>query len=202
LQGFSSQYGQNVQINKPAPSDQQALALFRTLNPAIAGYDPISPQGTQEVGRTASLATSVATLFFGSPVGLAAGGTAMLLDLRALAFPRSEFRSALSEALPNDGLGLCGRRDPAPPHTKIAYLWASRVPNIGPPQLSIEKGYSLPASMKSFLPMAATETDWKFIDRARNWALQSESGTTIPIKAKKLGDTRMIELDLGPAVKP
>src|SRR5207244_2827817 len=87
-------------------------------------------------------------------------------------------------------------------HSKIASLWASRVPNIGPPKLSIEKGNSLPASMKSVLPMAATETDWKFIDRARNWALQSESGTTIPIKAKKLGDTRMIELDLGPAIKP
>jgi hypothetical protein len=202
LQGFSSQYGLNVQINKTAPTDQQAMMLFRALNPAIAGYDPISPQGTQEVGRTAGLATSVATLFFGSPVGLAAGGTAMLLELRALAFPHSQFRSALSESMPNDGLGLCGRRDPAPPHTKVAYLWASRVPNSGPPQISIEKAYSLPTALKSALPATVPDQDWKFVDRARNWALLPESGKPIPIQVRKLGETKMLELDLGQAVKP
>jgi len=202
LQGFSSQYGMNVQLNKTAPTDQQAMALFRMLNPAIAGYDPISPQGTQEVGRTASLATSVATLFFGSPVGLAAGGTAMLMELRALAFPRSQFRSSLSEALPNDGLGFCGRRDPAPPHTKVAYLWASRVPNTGPPQISLEKANSLPAMLKSALPAVASDADWRVVDRARNWALKPDDGKPIPIQLRKLGETKMLELDLGQTVKP
>ena len=202
LQGFSSQYGLNVQINKAAPTDQQALALFRMLNPAIAGYDPISSQGTQEFGRTAGLATSVATLFFGSPVGLAAGGTAMLLELRAVAFPHAQFRSALSVGMPNDGLGLCGRRDPAPPHTKVAYLWASRVPNTGPPQISIEKANFLPATLKSALPAGVSDADWKVLDRARHWALQPEDGKPIPIGVRKLGETKMLEIDLGPAVKP
>ncbi len=201
LQGFSSQYGLNVQIDRNAPSNQQALTLFRTLNPAIASYDPITPQGAQSYGQTAGLATSVATLFFGSPVGLAAGGTAMLLELRSLAFPHAEFRSSFSQTLPNDGLGLCGRRDPVPPHTKVAYLWASRVPNAGPPQLSINRENSLPASVKSPIPVGASDIDWKFVDRAHGWALQSGNDKPIPLAVHKLGDSKALELDLS-AVKP
>lgn len=196
LKGFSSVYGLNVQIDRAAPSEQQAMTLLRTLNPAIAAYDPISPQGTGQFGQTAGLATSVATLFFGSPVGLAAGGTAMLLELRSLAFPKTEFRSSLSQGMPNEALGLCGRRDPVPAHTKVAYLWATRIPNIGPPQLSIEKANSLPAAVKSPLPLLAGDPDWKFLERARNWVLYPDKGKPIPIKAQKLGDTKTIELDL------
>ncbi len=195
LQGFSAQYGLNVQIDRNAPPNQQALLMMRTLNPAIASYDPISPQGGPQLGQTAGLATSVAVMFFGSPVGLAAGGTAMLLEMRAVAFPRSEFRSSFSQSLPNEGLGLCGRRDPVPPHTKVAYLWASRVPNAGPPQLMIEKGNSLPVGTKSPLPVASTESDWKIVDRARNWTLLPASGKPVPIKVAKLGDLRILELD-------
>jgi len=195
LQGFSAQYGLNVQLDRTAPPNQQALVMMRTLNPAIASYDPISPQGAPQLGQTAGLATSVAVMFFGSPVGLAAGGTAMLLELRSVAFPRSEFRSSFSQSLPNDGLGLCGRRDPVPPHTKVAYLWASRVPNAGPPQLMVEKGNSLPVSIKSPLPLTSTEADWKIVDRARNWALLPASGKPVPIKVARLGDLRVLELD-------
>lgn len=202
LQGFSSQYGLSVQIDKTAPMEQQAMALFRTLNPAIASYDPISPQRTQSVGQTASLATSVAALFFGSPVGLAAGGTAMLMELRSLAFPRAEFRSSFAQPLQQDGLGLCGRRDPAGPHTKVAYLWASRVPNTPPPQLTIDTANSFPAAMKSPLPIIAENVDWKFVDRAHDWALQPQNGKPTPIKVQKLGDTKMLELDAGQNVKP
>jgi hypothetical protein len=202
LQGFSSQYGLSAQIDRTASPNQQAMALFKNLNPAIASYDPISLQGSQPMGQAAGLATSVATLFFGSPVGLAAGGTAMLLELRALAFPGAQFRSSFSQALPEDGLGLCGRRDVAPRHTRVAYIWASRIPNAGPPQLSIKKPNSLPAAMKSSLPMAGPDTDWKYVDRARNWALQPENGKPIPIKVQKLGDTKMLDLDVGPTVNP
>lgn len=205
LQGFSSQYGMNTQLDRNAPANQQAMTVFRTVNPAIAGsgYDPLAPQlGQQAAGQTASLATSVATLFFGSPVGLAAGGTAMLMELRAAAFPKVEFRSSLSQSIPNDGLGLCGRRDAAPPHTKVAYLWATRVPNSSLPQLTIDKANSLPAGLKSPLPVGGKDTDWKFIDRARNWTLQPENGKPLPVKVVKLGDTHMLELELSPDVKP
>jgi hypothetical protein len=201
LHGFSSQYGLNVQLDRNAAPNQQAMTLFRTLNPAIASYDPISPQGSGQFGQTAGLATSVATLFFGSPVGLAAGGTAMLLELGQVAFPKAQFRSSFSQSLPNDGLGLCGRRDPVPPHTRVVYLWASRVPNSGPPQLSIEKANFLPASLKSPVPVSVSDADWKFVDRARSWGVQGEDGKTIPIAVQKLGDTKLLELDLS-QVKP
>ncbi len=202
LSGFSSQYGLSVQLDKNAPAEQQAMALFRTLNPAIASYDPISPQRTQQYSQTARLATSVAALFFGSPVGLAAGGTAMLMEMRSLAFPKAEFRSSFAQALPQDGLGLCGRRDPAAPHTKVAYLWASRVPNSGPPQLSVEKLNSVALAVKSPVQVSAPDADWKFVDRAHNWALQPDSGKRIPIRVQKLGDSKQLELDTGSAVKP
>ncbi len=196
LMGFSAQYGFNVQLDRTLPPNQQALLVLRTLNPAIANYDPISPQGAPQLGQTAGLATSVAAMFFGSPVGLAAGGTAMLLELRSVAFPRSEFRSSFSQTMPNEGLGLCGRRDPVPPHTKVAYLWASRVPNVGPPQLMAEKSNSLPAGAKSPLPVTATEADWKVVDRAHGWTLAAANGKPVPIKITKLGDTKTLELDL------
>lgn len=202
LAGFSSQYGLSVQIDRNAPPNQQAMMLFRTLNPAIASYDPISPQGSQQLGQTASLATSVATLFFGSPVGLAAGGTAMLMELRAIAFPKAEFRSSFAQTLPDEGLGLCGRRNPAPPHTRVAYLWASRIPNAGPPQLSIEPGNAVPPSLKSPVRLAASEPDWKIVSRARNWRLESPDGKSIPIEAQELGDSKLLELSLNPAVHP
>lgn len=202
LQGFSAQYGLSVQIDRNASPNQQAMTLFRTLNPAIASYDPISPQGAQSVGQTAGLATSVATLFFGSPVGIAAGGTAMLMELRSMAFPRAEFRSSFSQSMPNEGLGLCGRRDPAPPHTKVAYLWASRVPNAGPPQLAVGLENSIPVTVKSPVSVNASDFDWKIAGRARNWALQAENGKTIPIDVRRLGDAKMLELDLSRDIEP
>jgi hypothetical protein len=201
LQGFASQYGVSVQIDRTASPEQQAMTMFRTLNPAIASYDPIGQQAGRPAGQTASLATSVATLFFGSPVGLAAGGTAMLLELRSLAFPKTEFRSSFSQSVPNDGLGLCGRRDATAAHTKIAYLWASRVPNASPPQLSIAKANSLPTGVKSPLPVTAADTEWKVVERARNWMLEQPGSKPIPIKVGKL-EGKMLELDLGAAVKP
>ena len=131
MQGFSSQFGLSVQIARNAPMQAQASALFQAINPQMATYDPLSSQDTPAAGQTARLATSVGELFFGTPVGLAAGGTALVLDLRALAFPNSEFRSSFTQPLPDDGLGLCGKTGASPPHTKLDYLWAMRVRRRG-----------------------------------------------------------------------
>ena len=197
IKGFSSQYGFGTQLDRNAPSEQQALMLFRSLNPAIANYDPISSQGAQQFTQTASIATSIAALFFGNPVGLAAGGTAMLMELRSVAFPRSEFRSSISQPMPGEGLGLCGKRDPSPPHTKVAYIWASRVPNMNPPKVSIDKASTLPPGAKSPLAVSIADPDWKGIDRARNWTMTPEKGAAVPVNVLKLGDTKILELDLG-----
>src|ERR1700730_16916676 len=201
LQAFSSQYGVNAQLDRNAPTNQQALTLFRAVNPSIASYDPLSTQGAQPFGQTASLATTVATLFFGSPVGLAAGGTAMLLELRSIAFPGAQFRSSFSQTLADDGLGLCGKRDAIPRNTRVAYIWPSRVPNVFPPHLSIGKAHALPAGIKSPLTLNGTDADWKYVDRARNWVLQPENGKAVPVKVQRL-DAKTLELTLGQTVPP
>jgi hypothetical protein len=196
LQGFSSQYGLNVQIARSATTDQQAMTAFQTLNPAVANYDPLAPQPTTSARQAASLATSVAELFFGSPVGLAAGGTALLLNLRTLAFPNSEFRSSFSQPMPNEALGLCGKTSSVPVRTRVTYLWAMRVPNQGPPALHITKENSLPVGVKSPLPVTVSDAAWKYIDRARDWSLQPAKGKPVAVKVLSLGDTKKLELDL------
>ncbi len=155
LQGFSSKFGATVQLSKDSSTNQQAAVLFQTLNPSVAALDPLAPQAAQPVAQAAGLATLAGEMFFGSPVGLAAGGTAMLLDLGAMAFPRSEFRSAFSQAMPDDALGLCGKTGASAAHTRLAYVWATRVPNAAQPRLTVGKDNSLPASVKSPLPLTA-----------------------------------------------
>ncbi len=182
FRGFASQYGA-AQLDRSQSVDQQLMLTMRTLNPAMANYDPIAPQDSQRIGQTASLATSVAALFFGSPVGLAAGGTAMLLELRSIAFPNTVFRSSFAQTIPDDGLGLCGKRDPVPPHTKVAYLWATRIPNLPAPHLAVSKPESLPAGMKAtVLVDVSSEADWKYLDRARNWTLEPDRKDAKPLK--------------------
>ncbi len=227
LQGFSSKFGAAAQISKDTPLNQQASAMFQTLNPSIAALDPLAPQSSQPVGQTAGLATLAAEMFFGSPVGLAAGGTAMLLDVGALAFPRSEFRSAFTQEMPDDALGLCGRTGASAAHTRVAYIWAARVPDAAQPRFTVGKENSLPASVKSPLPLTAvaapalkspaliasdptksplpltaSDDDWKYLNRARNWVLQPAEGKPIPVKVQVLANTKSIELDLGKELKP
>lgn len=202
LAGFSSKFGASAQLIKGAPTNQQAMVVFQTLNPSIASYDPLAGQTVQSVNQTAGLATSVAEMFFGSPVGLAAGGTAMLLNLGTLAFPRSEFRSAFSQPMPDDGVGLCGKTGASATHTRVDYLWAVRVPNTAAPRLTIGKANSLPGALKSPLPLTGAEGDWKYLDRARDWELQPDKGKPIPVKVQVLANTKSIELDLGKTVPP
>jgi hypothetical protein len=196
LQGFSSQYGLNVQITRDTPINQQTYALFQALNPAVASYDPLSPQPAASARQTVGLATMVGGMFFGTPVGLAAGGTAMLMNLRMLAFPNSEFRSSFSQPMPDDALGLCGKTGAAPAHTRVAYLWATRIPNVGPPAIIIGKENSLPSGVRSPLPVATSGAAWNNIDRARAWTLLPENGKPVPAGVRKLGDSQKLELDL------
>lgn len=202
LQGFASQYGLSSKLDRTQSADQQAMTLFKTVNPALEGSDPLAPGSYQRVGETASLATSIAGLFFGSPVGLAAGGTAMVMDLRLLAFPRTDFRSSLAEKAANDALALCGKKTPPPPHTKIAYLWASRVPNTSPPTITIGTANSIPGMLKSPVPVEIAESDWKYIDRIRDWHLVADGGKPIPITVKPGGEAKSLELDLTKAKVP
>ncbi len=203
LHGFSTQFGSGAALNRTATVNQQSMVALQALNPAMANYDPLSGQGAQPVGQTAGLATGVAEMFFGSPIGLAAGGTAMLLNLSQIAFPRSQFRSMFSQEMPDDALGLCAKSNSPEAHTRIAYLWAVRIPNAPPPRLTVGKANSLPADLKSPLPLTTkNEGDWKNLDRAREWMLTPDRGKQIPVKIQVLENTKSIELALDKQIKP
>lgn len=198
LNGFAAQYGFAVQLDPTAPPAVQAQTLFASMNPQLATYNPITPSTAANVGQTASLATAAATLFFGSPVALAAGGTAMLLDLRAIAFPNTQFRSSFAEPLPEpkSGVNLCGQQAPIPLHTRVAYIWASRVPNTPAPSIRIGNADFIPVSQKSPLPVDVPDLEWKYLQRARAWRLENDKKQKIALTVLKLGNQKALELDL------
>jgi hypothetical protein len=201
LTGFASQYGVAVAIDKTAPPAVQAQTMFATMNPQLATYDPLAPAAGSRIGQTASLTTAAASLFFGSPIGLAAGGTAMLLDLRAIAFPGTQFRSSFAQPI-KDGLNLCGQRTPAPPHTRVAYIWANRIPNAPAPALTIQKANNIPVGQKTPVPVDVLPTAWKYLDRARDWKLENEKGQKAPVKVLKLANQKALEIDATKASLP
>ena len=196
LSGFASQYGLAVQIDKNAPPAAQAQMLFSTMNPQLSSYNPLaSDSNAQRLGQTASVATAAATLFFGSPIGLAAGGTAMLLDLRSIAFPGTMFRSSFAQPA-HTGVHLCGQRGTLPPHTRIAYIWALRIPNTGSPKIEIGKANNLPLGQKTDVAVDVDKTDWKYLQRARNWCLENAQEKCTPVKVLKAGTEHELEVDL------
>ena len=197
LNGFASEYGFAVEIDRNASVRSQAATVFSAMNPQLAAYNPLASSTAQTVGQSASLATMAGTLFFGSPIGLAAGGTAMLLDLRAIAFPDTQFRASFAQPMPGSpfGVNLCGQQGPLPPHTRVAYIWANRVPNISSPSIHIGDASFLPANQKAPLPVDVSGPAWKYLDRARQWML-SGNQKKVPIRVVKLGNQQALELDL------
>ena len=196
LSGFASQYGFAVQINRNAAPQAQAETVFAAMNPQLANYNPLAGSGAQSAGQTASMATMAATLFFGSPVGLAAGGTAMLLDLRSIAFPDTQFRASFIQPLKGSGVNLCGQQGTAPPHTRVAYIWASRIPNTSTPAIRIGDADFIPTAQKTPVPVEVPEPAWKYLDRAREWTLVSDQHKKTPVPVVKLGNQKALEIDL------
>ncbi|HXJ42302.1 MAG TPA: hypothetical protein VNH18_23685, partial [Bryobacteraceae bacterium] len=202
LSGFASQYGFAVQIDKNAPVAAQAQTLFATMNPQLSTYNPLASSTAARTGQTASLATTAAALFFGSPVGLAAGGTAMLLDLRSIAFPDTQFRASFAQPLKESGVSLCGQQGPTPPHTRVAYIWASRIPNAALPKIQIGEANFIPPNQRTPLPVDMPEQSWKYLERARAWELVDAQQKKIPVGVVKLGNQKALEIDLKAGVPP
>ncbi len=199
LTGFASQYGIDNQVDPTLPRSQQTLAMMRSINPALASVDPVAQDPSQSTAQSAALATSVASIFFGTPVGLAASGGALFMNLRWMMFPNTEFRSsfALVADPQSDKLNLCGKRDPAKPRMKVAYLWAARIPNARPPAIRIESADHLPLGVKAPLAASMDDAAWKIVDRARDWKLVADDGkTTFPVKVKSTADHKSLEVAL------
>jgi hypothetical protein len=85
----------------------------------------------------------------------------------------------------------------------VAYIWASRVPNIPVPTVKIGAADFIPATQKTPLPVDVPEPGWKFLDRARAWALVSkDKKVPVPVPVVKLGNQHALELDLTKANLP
>jgi len=195
LNGFASQYGFAVQLDKAAPVSVQAQALFSSMNPQLASYNPLASSASERIGQTTSVATAAATLFFGSPVGIAAGGTAMLLQLHSIAFPNTQFRSSFATPL-KTGVNLCGQRGAAPAHTRVAFVWANRIPNTPTPSIRIGDDNTIPQTQKTPVTVSVPDTQWKYLQRARNWELENDKGQKIAATVLKLGNQKALEIGL------
>jgi hypothetical protein len=204
LQGFAQQSGINGKLDRTASSDQQMLSALRTLNPALSAYDPISPSGTARLGQTAGLAATVAGMFLGSTVGLAAGGTAMALNLKTLLFPDTDFRSAYSQPtqITPESVSLCTAREPFKTRKRIGYLWALRIPDAKQPPLKIEGPNNIPAGLRSSLKIDVNDSQRKLLSRVQRWSLKPVSGDVIPASVNAVPDQRALEINLATASVP
>jgi len=181
LQGISSKYGVTPQKLNTTPSNQQGALLLKAVLPAASAYDPLADQGSQ-VEQSGGLAATVAGLFFGNPVALAAGGAALFSNLKTVLFPNTEFRSAFTQAANKEDLALCTKSQSPKAKTRIAYLWAYRAPEIHKPSLTVTGSAHLPLGSKFTLAVKLGAGSAKDLDLAREWRLTpAAGGTAIPV---------------------
>ena len=81
------------------PLTSRPLNCFRLCFPQLSTYDPLTSDRSAVVAQSTGLASSVAALFFGTPVGLAAGGAALFENLRIMMFPDTDFHAAFTQPI-------------------------------------------------------------------------------------------------------
>ena len=197
LKGFSSQYGVAApKLDTKASSDQQAALLLKALLPASTTYDPLAGRSVQ-VQQSGGLAASMAGMFFGNAVGLAAGGAALFQNLKTALFPGTEFRSAFAQAADKDGMALCTKNPASKSKTRSAYLWAYSVPGGKKPVLSLTDIPHLPLESKSTLALKLGEgSTARDLGRARDWRLTPVlGGASIPVDVRPATGSSL-EIDL------
>lgn len=202
LGGFSAEYGVALpRLTPGAPTDQQASLLLQAVMPSVSTYDPLTSTRSAVVAQSAGLATSVAALFYGTPVGLAAGGAAFFVNLRTMMSPGTDFRSAFSEPAIPSGMEFCSKDQKPVPRTRLAYLWMLKVPDAGAPAASLAKPETLPMGSKSDLKITcATNEQLRLLPRAREWRLVSGSHSTdVPGKITVGAESDTLALDLSHA---
>jgi hypothetical protein len=198
LRGFGSRWGVAMpKLDTTATTGQQASTLLTALLPTANTYDPLAPANAQ-MQQTAGLAASVAGLFFGNSVGLAAGGTMLVSNLGAVLFPDTEFRSALAQSAQAGVLAFCAKNGAAKSRTRVAYLWAYRVPNVKLPPAALHERTYLPMGSKSTVKLKTAEgSNAKDLARARDWRLVPLSGgAETPVSVAKGSAPNSLTLDL------
>ena len=182
VKGISSKYGVTSQKLNSTPSNQQASLLLSAVLPTAIAFDPLG-SSTSQAQQSGGLAASVAGLFFGNPVALAAGGAALFANLKTVLFPDTEFRSAFTQAADDGGLALCTKNPAAKAKTRIAYLWAYRSPEIKKPEVTIKGTSNFPLGAKAVLAVKLSGgASTKDLELARDWRLAPVSGgSPVPV---------------------
>ena len=196
LAGFSAKSGVSMpQIDTHTATNQQAATLLHALLPSMSAMDPLTASNTAVMQQSTGLATAVAGLFFGNGVGLVAGGASLFQNMHTMLFPETEFQSIIAQTAASDSLALCAKSQAAKAHTRIAYLWAHRLPDLKEPKLSLATPVHLPVGAKSVVSLHADEGP-KAIARLRDWQLTPAKGSVsfqVPATLEKDGQ---IQLDL------
>ncbi len=149
LTGFASEYGFAVQIDRTAPVAAQASTVFAAMNPQLGRL-----QSADEFdGRKASDKPQVWRRWPARSSSEAPSarcrGTAMLLDLRSIAFPDTQFRASFAQPLPAFGGQPMRSAGSFASSHRVAYIWASRIPNISAPAIHIGDADFVPSSQKT-----------------------------------------------------
>ncbi len=194
LKGFSSQYGVAIpKLDSTASSTQQASLLLRAVLPSSNTYDPLAPASAQ-MQQSVGLAASVAGLFFGNGFGLAAGGTVLVTNLKTALFPATELRSSFAQSTEKDTLALCTKSSAPKSHTRLAYLWAYRVPNLKAPVAALSGPAHLPLASASSLTCTGQV---KELERAHDWRLVPLSGgAPMPVTVTAGATPNTLKIDL------
>ena len=205
LAGFGNNYNVAIpKIDTTQPSSAQAAVLMQAMMPSLQNFDPITASPTGVVAQSAGLAGAVGSMFFGSPVGLAAGGVAVMLNLRTLAFPDTDFRSAFMQPFQTTGLALCAKNEPERPRMRTAYLWMTKVPNVPPPAVTLPVTAYVPVGSKSVLKVPfRRQDDSRLLLRAHGWELVSaKNQSEIPVKVESSSLDASLDLDLSQTKLP
>ncbi len=174
LNSFSTQYGVKLPaLSSSGSTTAQASAMLHALLPAVSSTQPLS-SSTSLMKGSAGLAASMASMFFGSPVGLATGGAALFENLRASLFPSTDFRAAFAQPAGKNDVTVCSGKAAPKPDTKLAYLWVQRVPNAAPPTVSLAQSERLPLAWRSIVKVTtASVAQLPLVARASQWRLVS-----------------------------
>lgn len=187
LSSFASGYGVS------ASPDESAPAVFSTIN---TGSNPLTGTAAVRTVPSGGLTGMAASFFFADPVGVATGGMSALIELRAIAFPDTRFRASFVKPIKGPQMELCGQEGETPAHTHIAYIWASRIPNAATPVVHIGDASFIPENQKTPVPVKVADPGWKFLDRAREWALVDAHKKKTTISVVKLDKQKALEIDL------
>ena len=193
LSSFASGYGFSAGTDEGGTAQTQAGSVFSIMNTgatSTANSTAVTP------APSGGLAGMAASFFFADPVGVATGGMSALLELRSIAFPNTQFRASFVKPLKGSEVNLCGQQGDAPAHTRIAYIWASRIPNAATPVIHIGDANFIPEKQKTPVPVTVAKPAWKYLDRAREWALVDDQHEKTPVTVVKLGNKKALEINL------